>query len=193
MAKRLIGIMIISAATMLGITGCDDGVDTTTDTTSNKTAALTGQATPESADLGKVDPTNTTVAKAIDWSAIASNETAATLADYQYPFALDSQSVKSYADYFKVDNTVAQHNLTVGMASNEALSKVLDVVDTSYVSHQLTDGESVELIIHTTPDIIASSYDYVLADEFGKGLILPIVIKPDGKKGGIEGHGGLEE
>ena len=45
------------------------------------------------------------------------------------------------------------------------------------------------IIIHTTTDVATSSYDYVLSDDFAKGLILPIEIKPDGKKGDVKGHG----
>ena len=79
------------------------------------------------------------------------------------------------------------------MASNEALSKVLDQLSTSYVSHGLTDTKDMTLIIHTTPDIAAGSYDYVLAGDFAKGLVLPIVIQPDGKKGEVKLHGEISE
>jgi hypothetical protein len=92
-----------------------------------------------------------------------------------------------------VDNTTAQHNLTVSMASNEALSKALDQLSETYVSHELTDSKDMTLIIHTTPDIAASSYDYVFSDDFAKGLVLPIVIVPDGKKGDVKAHGEMAE
>jgi hypothetical protein len=178
---------------MLALIGCDNGVDT--DTTSNKTAALGGQTptTPESSETSTVNSANTRAPSTVDWSAIATSEKPANRTDYDYPFALDSQNVRDYADYFKVDNATAQHNLTVSMASNEALPKVLDQLNNSYTSHELTDGEKIELIIHTTSDIKASSYDYVFEEDFAKGLILPIVIKPDGKKSDVEPHGGLEE
>ncbi|WP_201556753.1 hypothetical protein [Psychrobacter sp. 72-O-c] len=193
MAKRLISIMTISAASMLALIGCDDGVDN--DTTSNKTAALNGQTTttPESSETSTVNSANTRAPSVVDWSAIATSEKPANRTDYDYPFALDSQNVRDYADYFKVDNATAQHNLTVSMASNEALPKVLDQLNNSYTSHELTDGEKIELIIHTTSDIKASSYDYVFEEDFAKGLVLPIVIKPDGKKSDVEPHGGSEE
>ena len=79
------------------------------------------------------------------------------------------------------------------MASNEALSKALDQLSESYVSHELTDGNDMKLIIHTTPDIAASRYDYVLSDDFAKGLVLPIEIKPDGKKSEAKVHGEMAE
>ena len=44
------------------------------------------------------------------------------------------------------------------------------------------DGENATLIIHTKPEVTASEYDYVFNEAFAKGLILPIVIVPDGKK-----------
>ena len=172
MSKRLTNIVIIAAASMWALTGCDNSADTTakkTDTT---------VSTAESA-----------AAKTIDWSVMDSGEKPADLANYQYPFALDSQNVRDYAEYFKVDNATAQHNLTVSMASNEALSKALDQLSESYVSHELTDDKDMKMIIHTTPEIKAGSYDYVFAEDFAKGLVLPIEIKPDGKKGDVKGHG----
>ena len=171
MPKRLITMLIITTASIWGLTGCDNSANTT----AKKTDAA-------------VSTTDSAVANPIDWSVMDSGEKPADLANYQYPFALDSQNVQDYADYFKVDNATAQHNLTVSMASNEALSKALDQLSESYVSHELTDGNNMKLIIHTTPEIAASSYDYVLTGDFAKGLVLPIVIQPDGKKSDAKGH-----
>lgn len=172
MSKRLISMMIITTASIWSLTGCADG----SDKTSEETITATESASQPSA----------TTAKKIDWSIMESGKSPADLADYDYPFALDSPNVRDYAEYFKVDDATAQHNLTVSMASNEALSKVLDQVSDSYTSHELTDGEDMKLIIHTTPDVAASRYDYVLADDFAKGLVLPIVIQPDGEKDEVE-------
>lgn len=180
MSKRLISTIIITTASMWAFTGCADGSDKTSE------EATTTEPVSESAQ-------SSTTAKTIDWSIVKSSESPADLADYDYPFALDSQNVRDYAEYFKVDNAIAQHNLTVSMASNEALSKVLDQVSDSYTSHELTDGKDMKLIIHTTPDVAASSYDYVLSDDFAKGLVLPIVILPDDKKDEVEGHGEVEK
>ena len=176
MPKRLITILIIATASMWALSGCDNSADTTAKNTDTATSKA------ESAAV------NT-----IDWSVMNSSEKPADLANYQYPFALDSQNVRDYAEYFKVDNATAQHNLTVSMASNEALSKALDQLSESYVSHELTDNKDMKMIIHTTPDIAASSYDYVLSDDFAKGLVLPIVIQPDGKKGEAKAHGEVVE
>ena len=176
MPKRLITMLIITTTSMWALSGCDNSADTTAKNTDTATSKA------ESAAV------NT-----IDWSVMNSSEKPADLANYQYPFALDSQNVRDYAEYFKVDNATAQHNLTVSMASNEALSKALDQLSESYVSHELTDNKDMKMIIHTTPDIAASSYDYVLAGEFAKGLVLPIVIEPDGKKSDVKGHGEVAE
>ena len=176
MPKRLITMLIITTASMWALSGCDNSADTT--------AKKTDTA---------VSTTDLAAVKTIDWSVMDSGEKPADLANYKYPFALDSQNVHDYAEYFKVDNATAQHNLTVSMASNEALSKALDQLSESYVSHGLTDDKDMKLIIHTTPDISASSHDYVLAGEFAKGLVLPIVIVPDGKKSDVKGHGEVQE
>ncbi len=115
----------------------------------------------------------------INWKKIDSGIKPANTKTYVYPFALDSHAVKTYADFHKVDNKTAQHNITIGMAVNELLSKILDQIDTAYVSHELTSGKQSKLIIHTTKNVTASEYDYVISDEFAKGLILPVQIVPD--------------
>lgn len=187
MKTRLISIIMLSTISIWALTSCDNSADTN----SNKATALKSQTTtPESSETSNVDPKNSSVSSTVDWSAMDNGQKAADRANYDYPFALDSASVQSYADYFKVDNATAQYNLTVSMASNEALSKALDQLSDSYVSHELTDGENMELTIHTTPDIKADRYDYVITGDFAKGLVLPIVIKPDGKKGEVDVHGG---
>ena len=117
-------------------------------------------------------------------------EEPADLASYKFPFALDSQNVQNYADYFKVDKATAQHNLTISTASNEALSKVLGQLGNSYTSHEMTDGKDAKLVVHTTADIAASRYDYVFEEEFAKGLILPIEIVPAGVKSEVDPHVG---
>lgn len=182
MAKRLASMMILMASSIGVMTGCDNSADPV------------NTATSEVAQITKsLESTSTSSTTDIDWTAVATDEPAAMRADYKYPFTIDSQNVQDYADYFKVDNATAQHNLTVGMASNEALSKVLDQLEGTYISHQLTDGEKVELIIHTTPEVKASRYDYVFEEDFAKGLVLPIVIQPDGVKGDAKAHGEMVE
>ena len=177
MVKRLISMMIMASIGLVVLTGCDNSANDSNDTAKSSTTQ-----TPDAADV-----------HTIDWSLVASGEKPANLAEYNYPFAIDSQNVRDYAEYFGVDDATAQHNLTVSMASNEALSKVLDQLSETYTSHELTDDKEMKLIIHTTPDVAASRYDYVLSDDFAKGLVLPIVIQPDSKKGEVKGHGEVVE
>ncbi len=172
MAKRLIGLLIVTVASLSLLSACDKSTDSPQSTTEN---------------------VSTTADNAIDWAAIATTETPIEKAVYDYPFAIDSQNVSDYADYFKLDTQTAQHNLTVSMASNEALSKMLNQLGASYTSHELTDGEDITLIVHTTPDVAAGRYDYVFEDDFAKGLVLPVVIVPDGVKREMDGHGELVE
>lgn len=177
MVKRLISMMIMASVGLAALTGCDNSANDSNDTAKSSTTQ-----TAVAADV-----------HTIDWSLVASGEKAVDPANYEYPFALDSQNVRDYAEYFDVDNATAQHNLTVSMASNEALSKVLDQLSETYTSHELTDDKEMKLIIHTTSDVAASRYDYVLSDDFAKGLVLPIVIVPDGKKGEVKAHGEMAE
>ena len=183
MIKRLLSMMIIASAGMMGLTGCNNSAESSNGTDSIDSADKTSATAASEAAK----------ANTIDWSLVASGEKAVDRTNYKYPFALDSQNVRDYAEYFKLDNATAQHNLTISMASNEALSKVLDQLSESYTSHEIIDSKNMKLVIHTTPDVAASSYDYVLSDDFAKGLVLPIVIQPDGKKGEVKGHGEVQE
>lgn len=178
MATRLITMMVMAAASVWALTGCDDSVKT---------------PDPAAETAANASDSSTPAADQIDWSLVASGTKPADPTNYKYPFAIESQNVRDYAEYFDVDAATAQHNLTISMASNEALSKALDQLSETYVSHELTDGNEMTLVIHTTPDVAASTYDYVLSDDFAKGLVLPIVIKPDGKKGDAKAHGEMVE
>ena len=183
MIKRLLSMMIIASAGMMTLTGCDNSADNSNGTDSVDSSDKTSVTAAS-------DAAN---ANTLDWSLVASGEKAVDRTNYKYPFALDSQNVLDYAEYFKLDNATAQHNLTISMASNEALSKVLDQLSESYTSHEIIDSKNMKLVIHTTPDVAASSYDYVLSDDFAKGLVLPIVIQPDSKKGEAKKHGEVVE
>lgn len=181
----LVNVALASALSVVVLTGCDHSVN---DTAIDSTTAT--EKSTSAADNNDANNDNSALITDIDWSKIDSGEQAAERASYNYPFDLDSQNVSDYASYFKVDNKTAQHNLTVSMASNEVLSKVLDQLSTSYTSHELTDDDNIKLIIHTTADISASNYDYVFKEDFAKGLVLPIEIKPDGVKSDVDVHSG---
>ncbi|WP_198335975.1 hypothetical protein [Psychrobacter celer] len=181
MGMRLTSILLVATAGW-ALVGCDQSTEVADPATEQ--AAVSSDGTAQ---------TSAPAAYTIDWSSVASGEKPAHRSTYEYPFAIDSQNVLDYAEYFDVDAATAQHNLTISMASNEALSKALDQLSETYVSHELTDGNEMTLVIHTTPDVAASRYDYVLSDDFAKGLVLPIVIKPDGKKGDAKAHGEMVE
>lgn len=144
-------------------------------TTSNPASSAPVQTLP----LQKLTPEGKIL---VDWKAVDSGTPAIPPSEFKYPFALDSIPVKNYMNVYHVDAKTAQHNLTIGMATNEALSKLLDQIDTSYVSHELTAGKGSKLIVHTTPKVIPSEHDYIIEDPFAKGLILPIQLIPDGQK-----------
>ena len=120
--------------------------------------------------------------KQINWALVDSGVKPVDKASFKYPFALDSEPVKAYAEMYHVDNETSRYNLTVGMAVNEVLSKVLDQLGTAYVSHELTAGKNSAFVIHTTQQIAPSQYTYVFAEPFAKGLTIPVKIINDGKK-----------
>lgn len=138
------------------------------------------QHTNNTTDTPDIQPIITPDGKIkIDLSHIKTAQPKADLASYDYPIALDTQAVKNYAKAHHITDKQAQHSLVIGMASPEVLGKVLDQLkDGKYLGHRLTDGADMTLIISTTPDVVADSFDYVFADNFGKGLVLPVVIKP---------------
>lgn len=126
------------------------------------------------------------VNKIIDWKLIETGEKAIPTNQFKYPFELDSEPVKAYAEMYKLDKQTAQHNLTIGMAVNEVLSKLLDQIGTAYVSHELTTDKPSKFIIHTTKTIQPSKHQYVFAEPYAKGLTIDVEIINDGNKNDIK-------
>lgn len=145
---------------------------------------LAKQTPNNTTDTPEVKPIITADGKIkIDLTHIQTTEPKADLTTYKYPIALDSQAVKNYATAHNISHKQAQHSLVIGMASPEVLGKVLDQLkDGKYLAHRLTDGADMTLIITTTPDVEADRFDYVFVDNFGQGLVLPVVIEPQTKK-----------
>lgn len=173
---RLPHLASITALSALLLIAC-----TPNNETSGADNASTDTAT-EAADTqnaNSADDAQSSAQGAIDWTELDTGVTKVAPSDYDYSFAPDSQPVRAYMDYFGVDTATAQYNLTVSMASNEALSKLLDQLGTNYVSHEIIDGNDLKLVVHTTDAVPAATYDYVIAGDFGKGLVLPIEIVPD--------------
>lgn len=165
----------------------NDPVHQTASTSANATASMPPLISPITGSRPSSTETTSVTAnqplpKAIDWTVIDSGVKPVDKETFEYKFALDSAPVKAYMDAYKVDAKTARYNLTVGMAVNEVLDKVLDQIGTAYVSHELTAGNNSQFIIHTTPQIAPSQYQYVFNEPFAHGLSMPIVIINDGKK-----------
>ena len=115
----------------------------------------------------------------VDWDKLDTKVTPIDPASFHYPFAPDSQPVMNYARQFNINPSQAQHAMVLSMASPEALSKILDQLTGYYKSHELTDGAEMTLVIHTNNKVVGETHDYVFADKFAEGLVLPIKIVPD--------------
>ncbi len=121
---------------------------------------------------------NTTTPINIDWTQVDSKVTPINPDDYAYPFAIDSIPVKNYATAYNITPKQAQHSMMLAMASPEALTKVLEQIQGHYLGHSLTDGADMSLVIYTSDAVVPSRFDYVFADKFGEGLVLPVVVMP---------------
>lgn len=132
-----------------------------------------------------VQPNNHQI-KSVNWAMIESGEKAIPPEKFAYPFELDSEAVKAYANVYKLDKQTARHNLTIGMAVNEVLSKLLDQLGTAYVSHELTTDKPSKFIIHTTKAIEPSKHTYVFAEPYAKGLTIDVEIINDGDKNAVK-------
>lgn len=159
--KLLIGLMALI------LLGCSH--DTKHDTPKTKTHpsdTASTQLTQNQSD-GKIH---------INLTPLQTGITPAPLADYPYPFEADSQAVKNYATSYKITPQQAQHAMTLAMASPEALSKILDQIQGHYLGHSLSDGDKLRLIVYTSEHVAPIQFDYVIADKFGEGLLLPVII-----------------
>ena len=77
-------MMVIATASMWTLTGCDNATDSV-------------DATEQTAEAA-ADP-SAPAADTIDWSLVDSGTKPADPTNYKYPFAIDSQNVRDYADY----------------------------------------------------------------------------------------------
>lgn len=110
----------------------------------------------------------------IDWSLIDTKAKPVNPTDFNYPFAADSVPVQNYAKAFDLSASQAQHSMMLSMASGEALSKILDQLGGEYREHEFRDGADPALIIRVSDKVISETHDYVLADKFAEGLVLPV-------------------
>lgn len=179
----------LAIASTLLLSGCNGQADSNADSEpeaipSSESVALSEaetdltDATEVAEASGQVSTRNQPLS--IDWSRIDSGQKPIATEDFNYPFDLEGESVKSQAKFSAITPEQAQHTLTVGMASNEPLEKILDQLGDSYLSHKFSESEA-KLIIYTTPNVKPSQHDYVIAHEFARGLTLPIEIIPQPK------------
>lgn len=114
----------------------------------------------------------------IDWSLVDSRITPSDTDSYNYPILLDSLPVQNYAKAFDTTAQQAQHAMVLSMASPELINKVLDQLSDEYLGHRFMDGAKPVLVIYTTDKVTPSEFSYIIADSFGKGLSLPVQIRP---------------
>lgn len=176
------------ASTIL-LAGCNEQTDSNTNTQpevveTSEQSTVSDVETSVSTDTENVDTGEMVSTRdqplSIDWSRIDSGQKPLAPEEFNYPFELDGESVKSQAKFSDITPEQAQHTLTVGMASNEPLEKLLDQLGDSYLSHKFSESEA-KLIVYTTPNVKPSQHDYVIAHEFARGLTLPIEIIPQPK------------
>lgn len=179
--------LVLNGAFLLGCQPQADNTEavaTTHDTKSNDTKSVATKTVDTDVNQPSLSSSSSSSSASasdklvIDWSKIDSQVKPIAAGSFEYPFAVDSKPVKAYVDFFHVTPAEAQHSLTVGTASNEPLPALFDELGEHYVSHELTDGKEVRLIVHTTADVAASEHVYVFAEPFAKGLTMPILIEP---------------
>lgn len=184
--KKLLPALTLpmTLASMVLLSGCNEQAAMNTEAqpelpqTSEATAAseVESDLSADKVDTGEQVSTRNQPLS-IDWSRIDSGQNPVATEDFTYPFELEGDSVKSQAKFSDISPKQAQHSLTVGMASNEPLEKLLDQLGDSYLSHKFSESEA-KLIVYTTPNVKPSQHNYVIAHEFAQGLTLPIEIIP---------------
>lgn len=170
-------------ALMMCLTACqsDKGADNHADTSSPNTSATSAETAQTTTSTPTPPPTDPKTLSAnpndrleLDLSLLQTGVARADLANYPYPFAVDSVPVQNYANAYQISAQDAQRAMTLSMASPEALNKVLDMIVGEYLGHSLTDGKDMSLVIYTTDKVVPAEFDYVIADKFGEGLVLPV-------------------
>ena len=192
--KKLLPALTLpmTLASMVLLSGCNEQAAMNTEAqpelpqTSEATAAseVESDLSADKVDTGEQVSTRNQPLS-IDWSRIDSGQNPVATEDFTYPFELEGDSVKSQAKFSDISPKQAQHSLTVGMASNEPLEKLLDQLGDSYLSHKFSESEA-KLIVYTTPNVKPSQHNYVIAHEFAQGLTLPIEIIPQPKTEDLE-------
>lgn len=142
----------------------------------------TAQGTPPSDGtpqvLAQKEATKPLSSTSLDLTQLATGVPKADPKTYAYPFDTSSEAVKNYAKAYDISPQQAAHAMTILMASPEALNKILDQIGGEYRTHALTDGKEAGLVVYTSGKIVPVAFEYVIADNFGKGLVLPVQVLP---------------
>lgn len=177
--KKFFKKFLLMSVMSISLMACENTANTATlpmdNTQADNTQANTTQDTTTQNTAQDTAQHNTIK---IDWSQLDTKVSPVNADEFGYAFGVDSQPVLNYAKAYNITAKQAQHAMTLSMASPEALNKVLDQLQGHYLGHSLTDGAKMSLVIYTTDDVQADSYEYVFADNFAKGLVLPIQILP---------------
>lgn len=144
-----------------------------------KNSPNTTQIDTTQANIPQISPIkNADGTISIDWSLVDSKIIPSDTDSYDYPILLDSLPVQNYAKAFNTTTQQAQHAMVLSMASPELINKVLDQLSDEYLGHRFMDGAKPVLVIYTTNKVTPSEFSYIIADSFGKGLSLPVQIRP---------------
>lgn len=185
--KKLIKNAILPSV-CVSLIACQPKTDNTEPQTIQ--ASQTAPQTLEKSEQAQTAKPTTKQNQTIDWQKIDSGERAIDPTTFSYPFELDSEPVKIYAKTYQIDNQSARYQMTVGMAINELLSKLLDQLGVEYVSHEIAINDKKSavpvLVVHTTKAIEPSEGEYVFADKFAKGLTIKVKIINDGIKKSVK-------
>lgn len=172
----MLGIMLLLSACGSSSPQADTSAQTTQSDSTAQTQNNLNQENPNQDTSANSDTAPTTSQDKIelDLDKLNTGVAQADLTNYPYPFETNSTAVQNYATAYQITPQEAQHAMTLSMASPEGLNKVLDQIVGEYVGHSLTDGKDMSLVIYTTDKVTPITFDYVIADKFGEGLVLPI-------------------
>lgn len=160
------------------LTACKPSVETSTPNASLGEQIDTTNNTVHQDNKALAEDINADGKIHLDLSKLDTGVARADLTNYVYPFEIDGSPVQNYAKAYGISAKDAQLAMTLSMASPEALNKVLDMMVGEYLGHSLTDGKAMSLVIYTTDKVVPVSFEYVIADKFGEGLVLPVTVMP---------------
>lgn len=170
-------IPFVSAIGLMFLTACGNDTKPTSNANQNETTQTITNSPSEPDTDSTPKPTIGADGKiSLDLNKFNTGVAKADTATYVYPFEQNSTAVQNYAKAYQITAQEAQHAMTLSMASPEVLNKVLDEIVGEYLGHSLTDGKAMSLVVYTTDKVNPIEFDYVIADKFGEGLVLPVKV-----------------